>query len=36
MRTLLRRYPFFTDVRAALTAALWRAGLEEQAETNCE
>lgn len=32
MRSLLRRYPSFVDVRAALTAALWRAGQEAEAE----
>lgn len=32
MRTLLRRYPDFSDVRAALTAALWESGLQSQAE----
>ena len=33
MRTLLRRYPDFADVRAALAAALWAAGKEGEAET---
>lgn len=33
MRNLLRKYAGFTDVRAALTAALWGQGLEGQAET---
>lgn len=33
MRTLLRRYPEFPDVRAALAAALWEAGLQAEAET---
>lgn len=32
MRALLRRYPEFSDVRAALTAALWESGLQGQAE----
>ncbi|GFH25619.1 TPR_REGION domain-containing protein [Haematococcus lacustris] len=32
MRNLLRRYSSFTDMRAALAAALWGAGLEGQAE----
>ncbi|CAG9460596.1 unnamed protein product [Pedinophyceae sp. YPF-701] len=32
MRALLRRFPEFTDMRAALVAALWRDGLEGQAE----
>lgn len=34
MRALLRRYPEFPDVRAALTAALWRVGKEGEAESN--
>jgi len=34
MRTLLRRYPDFPDMRAALAAALWSEGLEGQAESN--
>lgn len=36
MRTLLRRYPDFADVRAALAAALWAAGKEGEAETTWE
>ena len=32
-RALLRRYPEFPDVRAALAAALWEAGLRGEAET---
>ena len=32
LRALLRRYPEFGDVRAALAAALWGAGLQAQAE----
>jgi tetratricopeptide (TPR) repeat protein len=32
MRALLRRYPDFADVRAALAAALWADGLEAEAE----
>jgi tetratricopeptide (TPR) repeat protein len=32
MRALLRKYPEFDDVRAALAAALWEAGLLSQAE----
>ena len=32
-RALLRRHPEFPDVRAALAAALWGAGLEAEAET---
>lgn len=33
MRSLLRRYAAFDDVRAALAAALWRRGNEGEAET---
>ncbi|KAF6263949.1 hypothetical protein COO60DRAFT_1488071 [Scenedesmus sp. NREL 46B-D3] len=36
MRTLLRRYPDFPDMRAALAAAQWAAGREGDAETNWE
>jgi hypothetical protein len=36
MRSLLRRYPDFPDVRAALAAALWGIGKEEDAETEWE
>jgi hypothetical protein len=32
MRTLLRRFPDFQDMRAALAAALWAAGAQAQAE----
>ena len=32
MRNLLRRYPDFTDMRAALAVALWGLGLEGKAE----
>lgn len=32
MRNLLRRYPDFDEVRAALAAALWATGLEAEAE----
>lgn len=32
MRTLLRRYPDFPDMRAALAAALWASGKEAEAE----
>ncbi|CAD7700079.1 unnamed protein product [Ostreobium quekettii] len=32
MRNLLRRYPTFPDMRAALTVALWRNGEEGEAE----
>ena len=34
MRSLLRRYPDFPDMRAGLAAALWGQGLEGQAESN--
>jgi hypothetical protein len=34
MRGLLRRYPDFPDMRAALAAAQWAAGREGDAETN--
>lgn len=34
MRSLLRRYPDFPDMRAALAAAQWAAGREGDAETN--
>ena len=33
MRALLRRYPDFADVRAALAAALWADGARAAAET---
>lgn len=33
-RNLTRRYPNFADARAALTAALWNAGLPGEAESN--
>jgi len=33
-RSLLRRYPDFPDMRAALTAASWRAGDLGEAESN--
>lgn len=36
MRALLRRYPDFSDVRAALAAALWATGKEGEAETMWE
>jgi len=36
MRALLRRYPDFADVRAALAAALWASGREGEAETTWE
>lgn len=34
MRALLRRYPGFDDMRAALVGALWALGKEGDAETN--
>lgn len=34
MRTLLRRYPDFMDMRAALVGALWNEGIEGEAESN--
>jgi len=34
MKSLLRRYPDFPDIRAALTAASWRAGDLGEAESN--
>lgn len=34
MKSLLRRYPDFPDMRAALTAASWRAGELGEAESN--
>jgi hypothetical protein len=33
MRTLLRRYPDFADMRAALAGALWSIGKEGEAES---
>lgn len=36
MRALLRRYPGFDDMRAALAGALWALGKEGDAETNWE
>eukprot|EP00954_Amorphochlora_amoebiformis_P027231 1384233-Amorphochlora_amoeboformis.AAC.1 len=33
MRALLRRYPEFDDMRAALVASLWAQGLVDKAET---
>jgi hypothetical protein len=32
-RSLLRKYSTFDDMRAALAAALWEAGLEAEAES---
>lgn len=34
LRNLVRKYPLFPDSRAALTAALWVAGLQGEAESN--
>jgi len=34
MKNIVRRYPMFPDVRAALTAALWEKGKEGEAESN--
>ena len=34
MKTVLRKYPNFTDVRAALTAALWANQKQGEAESN--
>ena len=34
MRRLARRYPKFADIRAALTAALWKQGKAGEAESN--
>ncbi|NES25037.1 MAG: hypothetical protein F6K41_40555, partial [Symploca sp. SIO3E6] len=34
MRNLIRKYPQFPDVRAALTAALWEEGKLGEAESN--
>lgn len=34
MRNLLRKYPMFPDVRAALTALLWEEGKQGEAESN--
>ncbi|KAF8066180.1 ULP1A [Scenedesmus sp. PABB004] len=36
MRSLLRRYPDFVDMRAALAGSLWAAGLEGAAESEWE
>ncbi|HBP53797.1 MAG TPA: hypothetical protein DD643_05405 [Synechococcus sp. UBA8638] len=33
-RQLIRRYPLFADARAALTALLWRRGLQGEAESH--
>lgn len=34
MRNLVRKYPRFADMRAALTAALWVNGQQGEAESN--
>lgn len=34
LRNLVRKYPMFPDVRAALTAALWAKGEQGEAESN--
>jgi tetratricopeptide (TPR) repeat protein len=34
MRNLVRKYPMFSDMRAALTAALWAEGSQGEAESN--
>ncbi len=34
MKNILRKYPNFTDVRAALTAALWADHKQGEAESN--
>ncbi len=34
MRNLVRKYPMFSDMRAALTAALWVEGNQGEAESN--
>ncbi len=34
LRTLIRKYPFFADARAALSALLWRKGFIGEAESN--
>ena len=34
MRDLVRKYPMFPDMRAALTAALWTAGQQGEAESH--
>ena len=34
MRNIIRKYPQFPDVRAALTAALWAEGKLGEAESN--
>lgn len=34
MRNLLRKYPMFPDIRAALTAVLWEMGKQGEAESN--
>ena len=34
MKNLVRKYPRFADMRAALTAALWVDGQQGEAESN--
>lgn len=34
LRNIVRKYPLFSDSRAALTAVLWVAGLQGEAESN--
>ncbi|WP_180374403.1 hypothetical protein [Candidatus Synechococcus spongiarum] len=34
LRRLIRRHPLFADARAALTALLWRRGLQGEAESH--
>ena len=34
MKSLVRKYPSFADMRAALTAVLWEAGQQGEAESN--
>jgi tetratricopeptide (TPR) repeat protein len=34
MRNIVRKYPQFPDMRAALTAALWQQGKQGEAESN--
>ena len=34
MRRLVKKYPMFADMRAALTAVLWADGQQGEAESN--
>lgn len=34
MRNIVRKYPSFADMRAALTAVLWEQGKHGEAESN--